>query len=228
MLKESILLASAEARPNQRLARHLKSGGYLVRTATGPRDAIKAARLYRPRLIVVEARSGEEASLELAQRLRRVVPAQEASIVLWTRESGACEPDHCRDLGVDACVSGRSGIGNVRERLEAWIRTIHDRDSSPVALHVELHGLVIDTERHEAIYRARDLKLTLTEFQLLVALARAPGRVFRRWELLKEIHALGELGERNIDVHIGALRKKLGSGRGIVRTVRGVGYKLAD
>ena len=89
--------------------------------------------------------------------------------------------------------------------------------------------LVIDPGRHEVLLEGQPLDLTLTEFHLLHLLARRPGWVFTRGQIVKEVH--GEdyaVTERSIDVHIVGLRKKLGSFGKNLETVRGIGYRLKD
>ena len=93
-----------------------------------------------------------------------------------------------------------------------------------------LHGdLIIDIERHQASLQGIALKLTATEFKLLMVLASHPGRAFSREQLLNRV--VGDavvVVDRNIDVHIRSVRKKLGAQTGLIETVRGVGYRFAD
>jgi DNA-binding response OmpR family regulator len=83
--------------------------------------------------------------------------------------------------------------------------------------------------RHEVTVRGKPVSLTLTEFKLLRVLASRPGRVFRRGELIDRV--IGEdvvVIDRNIDVHIRALRKKLGPLASEILTIRGIGYKFRE
>jgi DNA-binding response OmpR family regulator len=94
---------------------------------------------------------------------------------------------------------------------------------------IEAGQLVIDSDRHEATLDGRLLSLTLAEFRLLRFLAANPGRVFTREQLVEKITA-GEsiVTDRNVDVHVSSLRKKLGPNEDTIVTVRGVGYKFKD
>jgi two-component system phosphate regulon response regulator PhoB len=92
-----------------------------------------------------------------------------------------------------------------------------------------LSGVTVDRRRHQASGAGRALNLTPSEFRLLETLIRQPGRAFSRSELINA--ALGEdtlVLERTIDVHIRAVRRKLGDTAGLVETVRGVGYRFRD
>jgi two-component system phosphate regulon response regulator PhoB len=91
------------------------------------------------------------------------------------------------------------------------------------------HGIIVDRVRHRVTAGGQPVSLTRSEFRLLDTLIRQPGRVFQRSELIDA--ALGEdtlVMERTIDVHIRALRKKLGDQADVIETVRGVGYRFRD
>src|SRR5262249_18819751 len=101
-----------------------------------------------------------------------------------------------------------------------------DGDESSV---VRVRDVVIDSVRHEVTVRGHSVQLTLTEFRLLRALAAKPGRVYTRAELIDK--AIGEdvvVIDRTVDVHVRALRKKLGAAADDILTVRGIGYKFRE
>jgi DNA-binding response OmpR family regulator len=93
-----------------------------------------------------------------------------------------------------------------------------------------VHGdLVIDSVKYRVTYAGREVKLTATEFRILQYLASHPGRVFTREQLLN--HALGDdvvVVDRNIDVHVRGIRKKLEVEPPLIETIRGIGYRMAD
>jgi two-component system phosphate regulon response regulator PhoB len=111
------------------------------------------------------------------------------------------------------------------ERIKALLRrTKKEQDEADL---VACHGVVIDRDRHRVTSRGTPLELTRSEFRLLETLIRQPGRVFQRSELIDA--ALGEdaiVLERTIDVHVRALRRKLGDNADVIETVRGVGYRF--
>jgi len=94
---------------------------------------------------------------------------------------------------------------------------------------VRIHELTIDPARHEVLVGDRSVTLTLTEFNILHTLARRPGRVFTRYQIVDAIHGSDYLvTDRAVDVQIVALRKKLGPCAKYIGTVRGVGYRFLD
>ncbi len=94
---------------------------------------------------------------------------------------------------------------------------------------IELGAVVLDAERHEVLLEGREPLFTRAEFRLLWKLVSRPGRVFSRDELVDGITG-GEayILDRNVDVHVSSIRKKLGAEAGLIATVRGVGYKCRD
>ena len=93
---------------------------------------------------------------------------------------------------------------------------------------IERENLVLDEAKYQVTLNDQEVPLTLTEFKLLFALASSPGRVFSRDQLLQKIQGDIWVDERNIDVHVRSIRKKLGAESSVISTVRGVGYKFAD
>ena len=93
-----------------------------------------------------------------------------------------------------------------------------------------MHGrLRIDPERHKAWVGDEELGLTITEFRILLLLAKNPGRIFSRSQILSE--ARGELAaafDRSVDAHVRTIRKKLGEERDLIETVRSIGYRFAE
>jgi DNA-binding response OmpR family regulator len=88
----------------------------------------------------------------------------------------------------------------------------------------KFEDLVVDTNKHKVYFKQQEIELTATEFSILLHLIRHPGRVYTRDNLLD---ILGKtILDRNIDVHITNLRKKLGPGGRFIKTIRGIGYKL--
>src|SRR5690606_7502503 len=113
------------------------------------------------------------------------------------------------------------------ERVKALLRRLNS-PTQPGDILVS-QGILVDRERHRVTANEEVLDLTPSEFGLLEALIRQPGRVFSRGELIDA--ALGGdslVLERTIDVHVRALRKKLGGYADLVETVRGIGYRFRD
>jgi two-component system phosphate regulon response regulator PhoB len=131
-------------------------------------------------------------------------------------------------VGADDYIAKPFRVKELLARIKAVLRRSSGQDGAAATTRIERHGLRIDTSRHQASFEGEELALTLTEFRLLSTLAGQPGRVFSREQLLDKVHGDLYLDERNVDVHIRALRKKLGRASDVIITVRGVGYKFKE
>ena len=111
-------------------------------------------------------------------------------------------------------------------RVRAQLRS--GQESSQASSKAGAHGIEMDTEFHEARIGSKALELTANEFEILEMFVRAPGRVFSRDAIIKNLHGDGyPVTDRAVDVAIANLRKKLGNKADLIETVRGVGYRLA-
>jgi len=102
-------------------------------------------------------------------------------------------------------------------------------EQSPNGDTIEIHDLVIDPERHEVRLKGAPISVTRSEFDILNMLAKRPGRVFTRYQIVDSLHG-GDyvVGDRSVDVQITYLRKKLGNFKHYIETVRGVGYRFKE
>lgn len=127
------------------------------------------------------------------------------------------------ELGADDFVSKPFHPKELAARVRAVLRRL--RPVEPAILSVG--DLSLDLERFEATYQGTPVPLTRAEFKLLSILSRHPGTVFTRSQLIDGIWDGNRIvTDRSVDVHIRRLRKKLGKGAAIIRTVRGIGYKI--
>ena len=131
-------------------------------------------------------------------------------------------------VGADDYVTKPFSMKLLLARVEALLRRNRSQSAAEDTKDVLTLGPVrLDLSNHEAWVGGKPIKLTLTEFRLLAALLRKPGKAIRRADLMYSAMGPGVLvTARTIDVHMAAIRKKLGESGGMIRTVRGVGYLL--
>ncbi|MGW0881250.1 response regulator transcription factor [Streptomyces sp. NPDC002671] len=163
--------------------------------------------------------------LEVCQRLRS---SHEVPIIAVTARSDQMDKVLCLRLGADDYIVKPYQIQELLARMTAVIRRSVPQQTPPAAPAESISEgqIVIDRRTRRVSVAGRDLALTRKEFDLLVVLARAPGRVFTRDQLFAAVWSETWGGaSRTLDTHVASLRRKLGSSNWI-RTIRGVGFSF--
>lgn len=208
---------------------YLERDGYLVYVAANGGEGLSLAERMKPGLIVLDLMlpdiSGEEICKEI--RSRSDVP-----ILMLTAKSGEEERVAGLMLGADDYLPKPFSPRELVARVRAILRRSAGTEEPLVErLSFDDGRLHIDTVQHEVTLDGERIQLTPSEYKLLVTLARYPGRVYSRFELVNHVQGYDFDGyERTIDVHVKNLRKKLEPDPGnprYVQTVFGAGYRLA-
>lgn len=209
------------------LAYNLKNAGYDVSVAKDGQDGLNQAQLRVPDVVVLDLMLPVIDGLEVCRRLRSDPTTRDTLILMLTAKAEESDQLIGFSLGADDYVPKPFSVKVVLERIKALRRRrSFDPESEDVTA---CHGVIVDRMRHRATADGQSLPLTRSEFKLLDTLIRQPGRVFNRSELIDA--ALGGdtlVLDRTIDVHIRALRRKLGDKANVIETVRGVGYRFRD
>jgi DNA-binding response OmpR family regulator len=225
---KTVLVVDDEPQIVQLVRDYLEHGGFAVLTAADGTAALAAARVRRPDLVILDLGLPGIDGLDVTRALRRdgTVP-----IIMLTARDDESDKLVGLELGADDYVvkpfSPKELVARVRAVLRRAEGLRTDTDVIRVGDEVEL-----DLQRMEATIGGRRVDLTPTEFQLLVTLARQPGRVFTRAQLLDALHGVAfESYERAIDAHVKNLRRKIEPDPRAPRyllTAFGVGYRFAD
>jgi DNA-binding response OmpR family regulator len=208
------------------LAYNIRQAGYQVSTAYDGQDGLNQAEQKLPDLIVLDLMLPILDGLEVCRRLRTSPITRDIRVLMLTAKSEETDQVIGLAVGADDYVTKPFSVKVLIERIKAMLRRRgHGGQEESFAAS---QGIEIDRRRHCVLLHGEPLDLTPTEFELLDTLLRQPGRAFDRAELIDA--ALGDslVLERTIDVHIRALRKKLGSAAQLIETVRGVGYRFHD
>ena len=207
------------------MAHHLRREGYEVLTAARGDDGLQMAREHEPDVIVLDLMLPGVDGMGICRALRRDT---RVPIIMVTALGGESDRVAGLDTGADDYIHKPFSPRELVARVRAVLRRGPMRDSDPDRRLVR-EPLVVDPVKHRVTVEGRRLEFTPTEFRLLHFLASHPGRVFTRGQLLDR--AIGDRAvviDRNIDVHVRAVRKKLGSHRDLIETVRGIGYCFRD
>jgi two-component system, OmpR family, alkaline phosphatase synthesis response regulator PhoP len=219
----TILVVDDEPRIVQLVRDYLEHGGFTVLTASDGPSALRTARTGRPDLVVLDLTLPGLDGLDVARSLRRegMVP-----IIMLTARTEESDKLVGLELGADDYMtkpfSPKELVARVRAVLRRAEGLLSPSDVIRVGPSVEL-----DASRMEARFDGRRVDLTRSEFQIVSAMARQPGRVFTRAQLLDAVRGVAfESYERAIDAHIKNIRRKIGAHH--IETVFGVGYRFAE
>ena len=219
----TILVVDDEPRIVQLVRDYLEHGGFTVLTASDGPTALRTARTGRPDLVVLDLSLPGLDGLDVARSLRRdgLVP-----IIMLTARTEESDKLVGLELGADDYMTKPFSPKELVARVRAVLRRAEGLDSASEVIRVG-SSVSLDTSRMEASFDGRRVELTRSEFQLVSAMARQPGRVFTRAQLLDVLRGVAlESYERAIDAHIKNIRRKIGAHH--IETVFGVGYRFAE
>ncbi|RMH10748.1 MAG: DNA-binding response regulator [Planctomycetota bacterium] len=219
-----ILIADDEPHLVELLAYNLRAAGYDVDTAPDGKKTLERASKNPPDLILLDLMMPFVPGLTVAQRLRDNPQTRDIPIIMVTARADDADQIVGFRAGADDYITKPFSIDLLLARVEAVLRRTQQ---PPDEAHMLTLGEVrVNTDTFQAFVANKLIPLTATEFRLLAALLKANGRVLTRQELI--VNAMGPgvtVTERTIDVHMTAIRRKLGKAGESIKTVRGVGYR---
>ncbi len=228
MTNENILVVEDEADILELVEYNLSREGFKVIGAMTGEDALYKAMKHAPDLIVLDLMLPGVNGLEVCKRLKNDERTQDIPIVMLTAKGEEADVVTGLEMGADDYItkpfSPRVLLARLRAVLRRGTSAEPDDDDS-----IAIHELLIHPGRHELTLGGQPIHLTFTEFKVLHCLARRPGWVFTRYQIVDAVR--GEnyvVTERAVDVQIAGLRKKLGDAGRYIETVRGVGYRFRE
>ncbi len=228
MPKESILVVEDESSILELVTFNLKKDGYAVEGVETGEEALEAAATEDLDLIILDLMLPGVDGLSVCKKLKADPETAGIPIVMLTAKSEEADIVTGLELGADDYItkpfSPRVLLARVRAVLRRSEKEVPDNDSV-----IKVHDLTIHPGRHEVLLNDEPVDLTNTEFQLIHMLARRPGWVFTRDQIIDNIRGRDyPVTDRSVDVQIAGLRKKLGEASDCIETVRGVGYKMKE
>ncbi len=223
-MRRMVLVVDDDRKLVELVRLYLEREGYRVRVAHDGQEALTLAEATPPDLVVLDLMLPGLDGLSVCRQLREL---SEVPIVMLTARTTERDKIEGLNLGADDYVTKPFSPGELLARIRAVLRRVGEREGPE---RLDYGQLEIDFRRHEVKVDGRIAELTPTEFRILAAMAREPGRAFTRLQLIHT--ALGyDFGgfERTIDAHVKNLRRKIESNpkepRYVV-TVFGVGYRF--
>lgn len=225
MPEAKILLVDDERSILDLLTAYLKPEGYQVFTAMDGPSALKAARAFKPDLIVLDVMLPGMDGVEVLSQLRR---ESAVYVILLTAKAEETDKIVGLSVGADDYLTKPFSPRELVARIKAALRRLRSGQALPDQAVLAFPHVRIDTGSRKVSVDDRQVELTSIEFELLRALAEHAGRVLSREQLLEKVWGYDYYGEiRVVDVHIGHIRRKLGDDR-FIATVRGAGYRFED
>ena len=222
---ESILVVEDEKDIVDLIEHHLKQSGFSVITALDGRSGLERARAEHPSLIILDLMLPEIDGKDICRALKSNPSTQSIPILMLTAKAEEVDRIVGFELGAEDYVTKPFSPKELVLRVKAILRRKEGPQEGEKT--IQIGDLLIDIDRHHVSVKKSPVRLTSTEFKLLVELASKRGRVLTREHLLDKVWGYTYEGyARTVDTHIRRLREKLGSLGEYIETLRGVGYRF--
>ena len=224
-----MLVVDDEAAIAEAVRARLSSEGYRVLVAADGPQALELAEAERPDLVVLDLMLPGMDGLEVCRRLQR---ERWVPVLMLTARTEEADKVAGFAVGADDYLTKPFSLRELAVRVRAILRRVERIDSASSSDTIERGGLSIDPARRRVKVDEDEVQLTPLEFEILLALAREPGVVFTREQLMDRVWGYRDYaGGRVVDSHVARIRRKLGEDGNeprFVRTVHGVGYAFTD
>ena len=228
MPKQTVLIIEDEPELHEILTYNLEAQGYVVHVCEHGTEGLKTVQKLVPDIILLDVMLPGMDGLEICRHLRSNNATKRIPILMMTAKSEEVDQLVGFQMGADDYVTKPFKIRVLIERIKSLLRRSKPRldDDSQV---LSFNGIVLDRLQFRVTVDGEPITLTPTEFNLLWQLMEHPGRAYKRYDLMNAMTGDETVVlERTIDVHIRALRKKIGSKADLIETVRGIGYRLKN
>ena len=228
MKKKKIIVVEDEPDLVDVVTYNLEREGYSVLASQRGDEGLNLIRSEVPDLVLLDLMLPGMDGLSICRQMKSDSSMREIPIIIASAKGEESDVVIGLEMGADDYLakpfSPRELLARIRAVLRRGAPTADVRDD-----RIVVRDLIIDSRKHEVKINNRVVSLTSTEFKLLHHLASSRGRAFSREQLLNRVVGMGVVVvDRNIDVHIRALRKKLGNHSDMIQTIRGVGYRFVE
>jgi len=234
MLKQSVLVVEDEEDIRELVSYNLLKEGYQVAGVASGENALAAVAAKPPDLVLLDLMLPGLDGLTVCRKLKGDPQTESIPIVMLTAKGEESDIVAGLNMGADDYITKPFSPKVLLARLQAVLRRAETEqednlESEEDSETVEIRDLKIHTGRHEVFVQGKLVDLTATEFKLLYFLAKRPGWVFTRQQILDGVHGDNyAITDRAVDVQVVGLRKKLGEAGASIETVRGVGYRFKE
>jgi phosphate regulon transcriptional regulator PhoB len=229
MQREKVVVIEDEADIREMIAYNLSREKYRVLTAADGEEGLDMVMKENPDLVLLDLMLPGLDGIEVCRQLKADSVTRDIPIIMVTARGEESDIVLGLGMGADDYVTKPFSPRELLARIRVVMRRGPLRGERDTSERIVRGNIVIDASRHEMGVDGESITLTATEFRLIHFLATHPGRVFTRAQLLNRV--IGEYAyviDRNIDVHVRSVRKKLGQYSNYIETIRGVGYRFRD
>ncbi len=228
-VKRKSLILVVEDEPDLRevIRYNLEREGFAVIESGDGEEGFRIVGASRPSLVLLDIMLPGMDGIEICRAMKLDERIRDIPVIMVTAKGSESDIILGLGVGADDYLTKPFSPRELTARVKAVLRRGRSHDDFATDEVLVFERLVIDQPRHEVLVDGRTVQFTPTEFKLLQVLAARPGRVFTRAQLIHR--SMGEdvvVTERNIDVHVRAVRQKLGGARDLIETIRGVGYRF--
>lgn len=231
MARETILVVEDDENIQQLVGYNLAKAGFHVLYADNGEQALSVIKREKPELIVLDLMLPGLSGFEICKLVRKDPKTKNLPIVMLTAKSEENDMAAGLDIGADDYITKPFSPKILISRIKAALRRkeglSEEGGESKKNTPLTIHGITIDPNRYEVLVGEETITLTVTEFSILELLARRPGWVFNRQQIIDGVRGYDYvITPRAVDVQVFGLRKKLGEAGKHIETVRGIGYRM--
>jgi DNA-binding response OmpR family regulator len=209
------------------VSHHVKREGYKVKEFHNGRDFLLFLESIVPDLVILDIMLPGIDGLEICRMLKNRSRTSSIPIIMLTAKASEADVVVGLEIGADDYIVKPFSPREMVARVKSLLRRVNTKEAKEPKL--EIGPISLNSERYEVTVDGKRIDLTTTEFKILEVLLEKRGSVFTRDQLLKKKRLWGDdklVYDRTIDVHIKNLREKLGKAGNMIKTIRGIGYKL--
>jgi two-component system alkaline phosphatase synthesis response regulator PhoP len=233
MSKKSILIVEDDQDIQQLVGYNLIKSGFQVEYADSGEEALDMIKHQHPDLILLDIMLPQMDGIEVCKFLHSDNQTAEIPIIMLTAKGEESDIVGGLDLGADDYITKPFSPKILLSRIKAVLRRKVKEETAPVVPErgevIKTENIIINPGRYEVTVEDQQINLTPTEFGILKLLAKRPGWVFSRQQIIDEVRGYDYMiTPRAIDVQVFSLRKKMGDAGKKIETVRGIGYRFND
>lgn len=227
--KSRILVIEDDADIQELIQFNLENHGYNVTTRMDGEEGLAYAFSNELDLLILDIMLPGIDGISVLREIRGHKKTESLPVIMLSAKGEESDVVVGLELGADDYMAKPFSPKELYSRIKAILRRSHRVEKTTAPSLIETGPVQIDIERHEVRVRGELITFTLAEFNIIRLLASRPGRVYTRDQILEFVSG-GDtyLVDRNVDVHVRSIRKKLGQDKDLIETIRGVGYKCRE